>query len=828
MNFKTTYILFAIFAVLLGVFGLTQFMGLKSSRDKTAWVFRSLNDGKTPVRSEDIQTLEIDRAAGTPAKLVFYRSDDGWKLRDPEVRLEGYQVDRVIDQLIGARKEEKADVSSDLGQFGLDKPSVTVTMTRKESDQQWTLKVGKESETGGASDKVVYVLSSDQPKQPMAVKRSEIDSVFKNVSDFRSKSLLAESAFDLTAVDLEAPKHAALDLAKNADKNEWHFVKPAYGAAEYEGEPAPPGPATSDRPVSGVRGLLEAITSIRVESDKDFGTTDAKDSELADKGLEKGKETLRIAIKRIASSPGQKKETVADALLIGKKADAKGEKVYARLESDRNIVAVPAKQVNAVLKVLDDPTILRNRDLVQLDTTKVDAIDIQTGQGLVKLRHVGTSAAWKIYGGGKVLEADNDAVQGLLSALTAKRQIKEFPAAKNDKDLGLDKPAVVVSLWENGIKPEEKKDDKKDAKGAKKDDKSAKKNEPAEPVLKEPTPTVKLAFGKKDKDVVYVRRDVGKETVRVAVPAALLTTAGQERVAYLDRKLPSFGWNSEVSRFTLTAGGHTYEVERVKDPKAKTEWQFKQPRELAGKPAETSRVDALLSKLRDLQADKLIAEKAAPKELAAYGLEHPAAQATVTVDKSGKKPEQHVYLFGKESDDRTGIYAKQGERDLVFTVPKNSLEALENSLRDTTLYSFDPAKVKSLKLAGWQDIVGKPFILDLDRKAANNWVAKNPADFQVDSAKVEGFVAGLPKVRIVRFADAAAGLKSVYKFEPRDGGLDIVLTIDGQKEPYALTIGGQAGFDGYYARSNKHPGDVFVLPRAAFDQAKSRPAYFQK
>ncbi len=235
MNFKTTYILFAIFAVLLGVFGLTQFMGLKSSRDKTAWVFRSLNDGKTPVRSEDIQTLEIDRPAGTPAKLVFYRSDDGWKLRDPEVRLDGYQVDRVIDQLIGARKEEKADVSSDLGQFGLDKPSVTVTMTRKESDQQWTLKVGKESETGGASDKVVYVLSSDQPKQPMAVKRSEIDSVFKNVSDFRSKSLLAESAFDLTAVDLEAPKHAALDLAKNADKNEWHFVKPAYGAAEYEG-----------------------------------------------------------------------------------------------------------------------------------------------------------------------------------------------------------------------------------------------------------------------------------------------------------------------------------------------------------------------------------------------------------------------------------------------------------------------------------------------------------------------------------------------------------------------------------------------------------------
>ena len=70
--------------------------------------------------------------------------------------------------------------------------------------------------------------------------------------------------------------------------------------------------------------------------------------------------------------------------------------------------------------------------------------------------------------------------------------------------------------------------------------------------------------------------------------------------------------------------------------------------------------------------------------------------------------------------------------------------------------------------------------------------------------------------------------KPEYKLEPKDGALDVILTVEGEKEPITLTLGGPAGMDGFYARSNKVPSDVFVLPKPAFEAAKSKPAYFKK
>src|SRR5262249_29262611 len=148
----------------------------------------------------------------------------------------------------------------------------------------------------------------------------------------------------------------------------------------------------------------------------------------------KGKEKLRIEAKVQSSIGGEdKKSPVTGVLLIGKKVDDKDEKYYARLEEEHNIVKVPAKKVDAVLKVLENPATLRNHDLVQIDSFKVDAIDLRIGSHEpFKLRHVGEPAAWKIYDSGTVQEGDNSSVQALLTALTNKRQVKEFPEDKKN------------------------------------------------------------------------------------------------------------------------------------------------------------------------------------------------------------------------------------------------------------------------------------------------------------------------------------------------------------------------------------------------------------
>lgn len=848
MNFKTTYVLFGVFAAVLVLFGVTQLLNLQSPKDQSVYALPSLHDKKKPIRSDDIGTVEIARTKPAEETLVFYRTEQGWKLREPSVRVDSYMVDRLVNQVIDAKKEEKADVTENLKQLGLDAPRTVITLTQKGGNREWKLNLGEESVTGGSSDKVLYVTSSDRPTQPLAIRRMDLENAFKKVNDFRSKSLLADSPFDIVSAELQRPKHELIDLEKSSD-GKWRFEKPPFGEADQEGEPSTAA-VGGEKKLTGVRDLLQAIADVRVESEDDFAATNASDTELADKGLERGKELLRIEVKRQPSSFGseEKKPAVRDGLLIGNKVDEKGEKLYARLESDKNIVKVSAKKVDPILKVAENPQVLRNRDLTQIDQNKVDAIDVRPNEReVVKLRKTGQPPEWKLFEASKTQEAESSVVQGLLSALTAKRQVKDFPEAnKSDADLGLDKPTAVVSLWVEGIKKEEKKDEKKDgpAKDEKKEDKKdqakeekkdtkppeakkdEKKDQSAEPSLKDETPTVKLMFGKKDKDVVYVRREVGKEVTRLAVPATLLDQATEGELAYLSRKLPTFAFNSEVSKVLLVRDGRTYEMDKVSDEKAPAGWKMKQPSDLAERTADSAKIERLLTELRDLRAVKFITDKASEGELERFGLKSPVIRATVTIAKPEKKTEEHVYLFGKETDDKANVYAKLGNRDIVFVVAKSILEPLHSDWRDPTLFHLELAKVKGLKLQGWQNLLGTPYTLDLERKSAQDWKAKSPQDFKLNLSAAEGLLAELSQLKVVRFLGKGVP-KPEQKLTEQDGALEIVLTVEGEKEPYTLTIGGPSDHEGYYARSNKLVDEIFIVPKGHFEQMKEKPAYFK-
>ena len=122
---------------------------------------------------------------------------------------------------------------------------------------------------------------------------------------------------------------------------EWRFKKPPFGEPEFSGEPAPAG--REDAKITGVEGLLKAITNIKVAGNDDFVESDAKD--LAKYGLESTKPaTLQIEIERKAGGPlgSTSDEKVRDTLLIGKK-DEKGDKYYARFADDRAVVRSPRR-----------------------------------------------------------------------------------------------------------------------------------------------------------------------------------------------------------------------------------------------------------------------------------------------------------------------------------------------------------------------------------------------------------------------------------------------------------------------------------------------------
>ncbi|HEV3205267.1 MAG TPA: DUF4340 domain-containing protein, partial [Gemmataceae bacterium] len=446
MNFKTTYILFGIFLGLFAIFALTQIFGIKKPGETSAYLLPSLNKENKPASPDQFDTIEIVHYRPKEETFLFVKKDSGWEMQRPyRLLADSSQVSNLIRQVYSARKE-KVDLGDNLKEYELDSPTTVVTL-KKGADQEWKVALGRQS-PGAESQAMVYATSSEHPKKPMAVKRSDLELLFKPVNEFRSKELLEASALNTTYILFQEPKKEPIILDKNSE-GVWRLQKPALGDADFEGE-GTPGLARDpqqSKPITGVRDLLETVGAIRVESSADFETPHATDSELAQFGLEKDNPAyLRIEIKR---TPGgllgstEEKNLIQNALLIGKlaedktaskedkkdsekkeekKAGAKTEKRYVRLEGELAVAKVSAKTVESIFKVAANPAALRNRNLVQIEQARTDAIDITSSAGLLKLRK--PMANWKLYSGnGKPKAADDKAVYGLLSALTERRQV---------------------------------------------------------------------------------------------------------------------------------------------------------------------------------------------------------------------------------------------------------------------------------------------------------------------------------------------------------------------------------------------------------------------
>jgi hypothetical protein len=835
MNFRTTYILFGLLFVFLGIMLLTQLLGTHTS-EQPEFALPSLHDALKPAKSDDFDAVEIQRFHPKAETLRFYKdSKGGWRCKDPDVRLVAGLARQVIDQVMNAKRDEQADLTSDLKKFGLDSPSVKITLTKSEGGKEYWLNLGETSSSGPGA--MIYATSSDSPKTPMAIPKSQVERVFKSLTEFRAKDLLAENTFDIADVKIQAPSKAAVELEKSTD-GKWRFKQPAYGEAETEAEnPTAPVPPTAAGRIATVNDLLNAVTGLHVDKDTDFDTNNAREEELAKKGLVTGKpETLRVEIKKQASQGlgSEPKEPSTDALLIGKKADDKGDLLYARLESDSNIVKIPATKVNGLLKLAEDPSPLRNRDLVLGDTAHLDAIDVQpAGRDLLVFRKNANPPQWKMYEGGKPEDVDMVAIQDLIHTLTNKRVVKDFPdAKKTDAELGFDKPTAVVSMWIDGLKKDDKPADeaKKDEpkEGDKKDDtkKADAKKADKMPELKDPKPTVKLIFGKRDKDLVFVKREEGSTVSKLAVSASILDKVSEGKLAYFDRRLPVKPFTSDAVKVVLTRDGAAYEMARTRSDKEMTPWKLSAPKDLAGRTVENAKIQRILASFGHLVATKLVADKLTANDLERFGLKTPATKLAITTEQD-KKTEEVTYLLGKETDDKSGVYAKIADRDLVFVLPTSTADSLKGDLQDPVVLQFDPTKVKGMKITGWQDVVGSTFTLQLERKSATDWTAKAPADYKIDPAQAETFLNSLNGLRAIRFLAAKSGPKPDQKFDLKDGGLDIALTIDGEAQPVTLQVGGKTA-DGWFTMCSRVPGDVFTTPLDRFEKIKTRPAYFKK
>jgi hypothetical protein len=875
MNYKTTYILFGLLTAILVVVSLVWLFE-PAPEEGGKFLLPSAN-GKTPIKSSDIVKVKIERTRPDAETLTFERDETSktWKITSPRaVRASTSNVENLVRDVLQVEAAPKVDVPANLKAAELDPPAETITLTTKDA-KELKVNFGAESpfETGG----VVYLSSSEKPSAPTPVLKSSLASAFKKLSFFRNAYLLESAVPNYSGVKLTLSKtdkkesKGPLSLTKK-DEGLWEYSYPeGYDGSAEQGTAGTRLEAGKERE-AGVEGLLKVLSDLQVAADKDdqsdFVADDVPDADLAKYDLDPAtSDVMTIVVDRIESikdeSGSQKteKSTVTALIGVGKKIEEKDKpaKYYAAVKGDKgySVVKVAATGPDAIALLFKDSTYLCNHNLAALGASQPVAVDVTNADGTLSFRReTGTSFDWRLYRDGKEITADTSAISAMVNQLVQPGQVRAFLDPKSEAaKLGLDKPAATVSIWTDGVvKEEEKKDEaekKDDKKDDKKDENKDEKKEEKKPKLvlapdKVGKPAVKLTFGAVEGEDVAIKREAThvvkegdqkkdwNESAFVKAPKLIEDQAKAGALAYYSKELPGFNVrfdaaDKDVIKLAIDrADGEHYVISRA-EPKPESPWKFEEPKEMADRKVDQSAVSSILFGLHDLRATSLVAE--APKDEdvdKTYGLKAPSLKVVVT--KKDDKNSPYTFEFGKDAADGN-VYARQNQRTMVFEVSKLQADSLKKDLRDPTIFAFDPLKVKTLKMTGWQKKSGGEVLTrELERKDDKTWTVKTPPTIQMSSDKLNKVVGDLSRLTAERFVSRNAAIKAEYDKEEPKNAFTVELKVDGVDAPQALKVVDLTGNQTLpeadrqvYATSPQAAGELFQVKRTIFTAPAGMP-----
>src|SRR5437660_1614817 len=133
MSFKTTYVLFGILGAMLVVFALVLWFVPTTIPDKAFILPSAHSESKGKVGPDDVDRVVLERREPVEETLVFERVGEGkerqWRMKQPvDAAVDRFAVDTLARQVLEARKDETADLTKDLKQWGLDKPEAVLTV----------------------------------------------------------------------------------------------------------------------------------------------------------------------------------------------------------------------------------------------------------------------------------------------------------------------------------------------------------------------------------------------------------------------------------------------------------------------------------------------------------------------------------------------------------------------------------------------------------------------------------------------------------------------------------------------------------------------------
>jgi hypothetical protein len=397
MRLRNTIIVL-ILAAAVGAYALVVLLGSRPVPPPTLYKVAAKDISHIDLRYPD-REIELAR-----------NPDHTWRIVKPikadadQTAIDGL-TEAIAQAQISKTIEEKPE---SLEPFGLDKPSVVVTVTSDKGGALPVLDVGKTSPVGGgayvklANSPAVLMTPSDFPGQ-----------VTKQVNDLRSHELMTFNMDDANKVMLESSAGGRIEVDKQGGK--WRIVAPA----QY--------PADAD----AVAALLTALANAHIE---DFVTDTPED--LSRYGL--AKPQLEVSV-------FTGKDDARHSLLFGlKEADAYKHAIYVKRGSDPYVFSVEDTLIGKVnLSVLD----LRDKTVMAFDPAKVGRLEIDN-RGKQYALELGKDGKWQVTAGGRSLAANGAAIQTFLDELANLKGDKIVADPMTDaKNYGLDKPTEKISVY---------------------------------------------------------------------------------------------------------------------------------------------------------------------------------------------------------------------------------------------------------------------------------------------------------------------------------------------------------------------------------------------
>lgn len=333
------------------------------------WFVERKREPKPEGEREKVTVLAVDKAkakeislataAGDTIRLV--KEGSGWKVTAPfAAPADTTAVESMLTSLEKLEADEVVvEQAASLSEYGLDKPSRTVTAVVEGVSAPLSVQFGAKSPDGSS----VYARTGSAPKVYLVP--SWIEGSFdKKPFDLRDRDLLHVKRDDVRSLEVVGPE-GSYSLART-DAGEWAFTKPvATRAGRWS-----------------VDGLLGTIENLRMESVAADAATDAKPF-----GLEKPVRSVTLVLKdggartlEIGAGAPDPTASPAPSPSPAKKgekpAPPKPTKYYARQKGTGLVAVVPATLADDLAKGMGE---LRAKRLLEVATYETEGFEAVAG-----------------------------------------------------------------------------------------------------------------------------------------------------------------------------------------------------------------------------------------------------------------------------------------------------------------------------------------------------------------------------------------------------------------------------------------------------------------